>query len=109
MSASTLTADDPKSSPTYRGLKAAVIILGALLVLAFVMVVVGIGMRMSGHAPGQQVPPPGNYRLPAGSHILTFQIAQSRLVMEAQTPEGNRVFIFSTDDGHLIGEIAPAK
>jgi hypothetical protein len=108
MSASTLPAEDMKSSPTYRGLKAAVIILGALLVLAFVMVVVGIAMRMSGHAPGQQAVV-GHYALPVGSHILTMQTSGNRLVMEVATRDGNRVFIFSTDDAHLIGEIAPAQ
>jgi len=101
-------AEDPKNSATYRGLKAAVIILGILLTLAFVMVVVGIAMRMSGHAPGQQVIT-GRYALPAGSHILTMQASGNRLVMEVSTREGNRLFIFSTDDAHLIGEIAPAE
>lgn len=105
---SAVPAEDPKNSATYRGLKAAVIILGVLLALAFVMVLAGIAMRMSGHAPGQQVVT-GHYALPPGSHILTMQTAGNRLVMEVSTREGNRVFIFSTDDAHLIGEIAPAQ
>ena len=41
---STAEAIDPKSTATYRSLKAVVIILGVLLLLAFVLVVVGIGM-----------------------------------------------------------------
>lgn len=106
-SASTIPADeDPKSDPTYRGLKAAVIILGALLVLAFVMVVVGIGMRMTGHAPGQNITP-GKYALPGGSKILSLQIAQNRLIMAVQTPGGSHVYIFDTDNARLVGEIAP--
>jgi hypothetical protein len=108
MSDATLSADagDPKSSATYRGAKAAVILLSVLLALAFVLVVVGIAMRMTGHTPGQSSAP-GRYALPGGSKILSLQVAQNRLIMAVQTPTGNRVYIFSTDDGHEIGQIAP--
>jgi Family of unknown function (DUF6476) len=97
---------DPKSTATYRGLKVAVISLGVLLLLAFLLVVVGIGMRMSGHAPGQSTTP-GSYGLPQGAKILSLQVANNRLIMEVQEQDVNRVLIFSTDDGHLIGQIAP--
>jgi len=104
---STTTDADPKSSATYRGLKAAVIILGALLVLAFALVVVGIGMRMTGHAPGQSSAP-GKFELPSGAKITSVNVVQNRLIMAVQTTGGNRIYIFSTDDGHLIGQIQPA-
>jgi hypothetical protein len=97
---------DPKSTVAYRGLKAAVIILGVLMAIAVVLVVVGIAMRMSGHAPGQSTTA-GSYSLPGGSKILSLQVAGNRMIMAVQEPGGNRVLIFSTDDGHLIGQIIP--
>ncbi|HEY5338617.1 MAG TPA: DUF6476 family protein [Rhizomicrobium sp.] len=108
VSETTMPADvDPKSTLSYRSLKAVVIVLGALIVLALILVVVGIGMRMSGHAPGQAAVSAGSYGLPAGSKILSMQVATNRLIMEVQEPDGTRVLIFSTDDGHLVGQITP--
>jgi hypothetical protein len=110
MSDATLPADavDPKSTATYRGLKAAVIILGVLLLLAFVLVVVGIGMRMSGHAPGQSTEA-GHYDLPPGAKILSMQVANNRLIMQVDETGVDRVLIFNTDDGRLIGQIVPQE
>ena len=98
---------DPKSTTTYRLLRAAVIILGVLLFLAFLLVVVGIGMRVTGHAPGQSTTP-GKFELPSGAKITSVNVVQNRLIMAVQTTSGNRIYIFSTDDGHLIGQIQPA-
>ena len=103
---STSDAIDPKSTISYRGAKVAVIVLGVLLLLAFVMVVVGIGMRMSGHAPGQSNSM-AKFELPAGAKIESTQVAGSNLVMTVKTPDGTSVYIFSASDGHLIGQIAP--
>ena len=103
---STSDAIDPKSTISYRGAKVAVIVLGVLLLLAFIMVVVGIGMRMSGHAPGQNVAA-GQFELPAGSEIEDTQVAGNNLVMTVRTPNGVTVYIFNANDGHLVGRIAP--
>jgi hypothetical protein len=103
---STAEAIDPKSTATYRSLKAVVIILGVLLLLAFVLVVVGIGMRMSGHAPGQSNNG-SQFELPAGAQIQSTQVAGSNLVMTVKAPAGTSVYIFSANDGHLIGRIVP--
>ena len=84
----------------------AVIVLGVLLLLAFIMVVVGIAMRMSGHAPGQGAAA-GNYALPAGSKIEHTDVAGSNLVLTVKTPQGDAVYIFNANDGHLVGRIAP--
>jgi hypothetical protein len=97
---------DPKSTLSYRSLRAVVIILGVLIVLALVLVVVGIGMRMSGHVPGQSGTA-GNYALPAGSKIEHTDIAGSNLVLTVKTPQGEAVYIFSASDGRFIGRIAP--
>ena len=97
---------DPKSTPTYRILKVVVIVLGVLLLLAFVMVVVGIGMRMSGHAPGQSNTP-GKFELPAGAHIESTEVAGSSLVMTVREPSGTSIYIFNASDGRLVTQITP--
>jgi hypothetical protein len=84
----------------------AVIVLGVLLLLAFIMVVVGIAMRMSGHAPGQNVTA-GQFELPAGSRIEDTQVAGNNLVMTVKTPSGTAIYIFNANDGHLVSRIAP--
>lgn len=84
----------------------AVIVLGVLLLLAFVMVVVGIAMRMSGHAPGQSNST-AKFELPAGSKIESTEVAGSSLVMTVKSPSGTSVYIFNASDGHLVGQIAP--
>ena len=84
----------------------AVIVLGVLLLLAFIMVVVGIAMRMSGHAPGQNVAA-GNYELPAGAKIEHTDVAGSNLVLTVKTRDGEAIYIFNANDGHLVSRIAP--
>lgn len=102
-----LPAADPQSTLSYRSLKAVVIFLGVLIVLALVLVVFGVGRNLAGHKTGP-APEAATYALPAGSKILSLSVAGTNLVLAVQTPHGNRVYIFSTSDGHLIGQIAPA-
>jgi hypothetical protein len=103
--------DDPNNiaAPSNRGLKAIVIILGILIVLAFAALVVGFFSRLSGGGRGSA--PSGaaaQVLLPAGSKILQIQITtNNRVVVAVQTPSGNEVDIFDTDDGRLIGRIKP--
>jgi len=84
----------------------AVIVLGILLLLAFIMVVVGIAMRMSGHAPGQNVTA-GQFELPAGTKIVHTDVAGSNLVLTVKTHDGDAIYIFNANDGHLVSRIAP--
>lgn len=77
-----------------------------LIALALALVVVGVGMRLSGHAPGQPSAN-GHYDLPAGSKIESTQVAGNNLVMTVKTASGESVYIFNASDGHLVGVIAP--
>lgn len=97
---------DPKSTASYRILKAVVIGLGVLIAVAMGLVVLGIVMRVSGHAPAQSSAN-RRYDLPAGSKIESTQVAGDSLVVTVKTPSGDSVYIFSATDGHLVGVIAP--
>jgi hypothetical protein len=99
--------DDPRNAPSYRAMRAIVIILGVLIALAFVALIWGFIARLSGHAGGNPTGP-ADFALPQGSKILQVQVTTTaRIVMAVQTPQGNEVEIFDTDDGHLIGRIHP--
>jgi hypothetical protein len=101
--------DDPKAAPNYRALRAIVIILGVLIVLAFLALVWGFITRLGGHSgavsASDRAP---DYFLPMGSKIIQVQTTTtSRIVMAVQTPAGSEVDIFDADTGRLIVRIRP--
>lgn len=104
------TAHDPKTTATYRALKAAVIILGALIMFAFGALVVGGVMKAVRHRSEAAVPalPPGIAALPAGAKIVSLEVSGNRVVLGLHTPEGDEVDIFDTDTGRLVARLQPA-
>jgi hypothetical protein len=104
---SDVPAVDPKSTDSYRMLRAVVIGLGVLIVIAIVLLVIGLATRLGGHGAGAQSANEGAYALPAGTKILSMQVASNRLIMEVDEKGTDRVLIFDTDDGHLVGQIIP--
>jgi Family of unknown function (DUF6476) len=102
--------DDPRSQPNYRLMKAIVITLGVLMLLAFITLIVGFVMRLTGHRLGAASPAAAVYSLPAHSRIEAMQItASSRIVLDVQTPAGREIDIFDTDTGKLVGQIKVAN
>ncbi|HEY2071201.1 MAG TPA: DUF6476 family protein [Rhizomicrobium sp.] len=100
--------DDPKAAPNYRVMKTIVITLGALIMLAFAVLVWGFVARLNGHDPSEHSS--ADYFLPVGSHILSVQTTPTgRLYMVVQTPQGQEVDVFDADDGKLIVRIRPQK
>jgi Family of unknown function (DUF6476) len=100
---------DPKSTDSYRMMKAVVIGLGVLIVIAVVLLVVGLATRLGGHGTAAQSANAGAFMLPPGAKVLTMQVANNRLIMEVEEKGVDRVLIFSTDDGHLVGQIVPQE
>ncbi len=102
-----LTNPDPTKTTSYRLARAAVIILGALLALAFVLLVVGLIWRMSGHgvrpsADGQQT----TITLSAGAHIISMESEPGRLILRVRLPSGGEdIDIIDTETGHLVGQV----
>lgn len=105
-----MAVEDPRNTATYRGLKAAVIIMGAMIVLAFSILVVGFVLKLSGHgmsdtsaAAGE----PAHYMLPVGAKILSLQVTGDRLILGVHADSGSEVDIFDTNTGRLVGQIRP--
>ncbi|HSZ73554.1 MAG TPA: hypothetical protein VK779_01950 [Rhizomicrobium sp.] len=95
--------EDIKSTATYRGAKAAVILLGALIVIAFGVLVVGLSMKLSGHKPAP--PRSADLALPPGAVIEATAVQNDRLIMRLRVAGGEEVDIVDTTDGHLVGRI----
>jgi hypothetical protein len=99
--------DDPTAAPppNYKLVRAIVIILGGLILLAFIALIWGFIAKLTGHDPSAQAQAP-DFVLPAGSKIVNVQIAaNSRMVLLVQTPTGGEIEIFDTDSGKLVGRI----
>lgn len=105
---SDVAAVDPKNSDSYRMLKAVVIGLGVLIVIAVVLLVVGLATRLGGHG-ARPAGTAQDFHLPVGAKILSLQAANNRLIMDVSAKGGERVLIFNTDDGHLVSQIAPPE
>ena len=87
----------------YRGLKAAVIILGVLIFIALAVLVVGLTMRFSGHSMTS-----GNgatVALPPGASITGTAVQNNRLIIRMKTPGGEEIDIVDAGDGHLVGRV----
>lgn len=103
----TAPAEDYKSSASYRGAKAAVILLGVLLGLAFIMLVVGLVMKMSGHGPGGSADSPAIFTLAHGATIVSTEVSDNRLVLHVHSSAGDEIDIIDTQSGRLIGQVKP--
>src|SRR5258706_12586582 len=67
------TDEDPKSTLSYRLARAAVIILGVLLVIALALLVVGVALKMTGHHPAEDnSTAPAKFTLAPGARIVSF-------------------------------------
>ncbi len=97
---------DYKASPSYRGARAAVILLGVLLLLAFILLVVGFAFRVTGHGPGSAAPVA--FTLAPGAKIVSTDIADNRLILRVRGPAGEEIDIIDTQTGKLVGQVKPS-
>jgi len=86
-------------------LKAVVIGLGVLIVIALGAVALGIVQKFS--HPGPAAPAGAvSYALPPGARIVEMQVSGNRLVLRVREADGGEeVDIVDTSDGHLIARI----
>ena len=101
--------DDPNAvaapPPNYKLVRAIVIILGVLILLAFVALIWGFIAKLTGHDPSAPAQTP-DFILPAGSKVVSVQVStNSRLILAVQTPTGGEIEIFDTDTGKLVTRI----
>ena len=102
---STTTGEDPKVLANYRFARGAVIILSILIVIALIALLLGFTV----HGGGKTASTAGNelarITLPSGSHIVSMDVEQGRLILRTRAYGGEEVDIFDTQDGHLVSKI----
>ena len=104
---STTTGEDPKVLANYRFARGAVIILSVLIVIALIALVLGF----TAHGGGKSATTEGNgelarVTLPSGSHIVSMDVEQGRLILRTRAYAGEEVDIIDTQDGHLVGRVS---
>lgn len=90
---------------------AVVIGLGALIVIALILLVVGMMRNFSGSAAPQTAASAaqGAFVLPAGAKVVEMQSESGRLILHVRAADGDEIDIVDTEDGHLISRIKASK
>ena len=94
---------DVKQTAAYRGLRAAVIILGVLIALALGTLVVGFVFKLGSRSvvKGETAV----FEPPPGARIEAMAVSGDRLVLHLRTRQSEEVDIIDTESGHLISRL----
>ncbi|HVU20719.1 MAG TPA: DUF6476 family protein [Rhizomicrobium sp.] len=97
---------EPAKSMSHRLMLAVVIVLGALIVIALGILVVGLVMRFSAPHPSPAATASGEgYALPAGAKVIEMQSQPNRLILHIRAADGDEIDIIDTEDGHVVSRI----
>jgi len=105
-------SDIPQAGPqgsSHRLLKAVVIGLGVLIVIALVLLVVGMVTKFNGHATSTSAQGGTRYVLPSGAKIVDMQTQPGRVILRVRTGTGEEIDIIDTQDGHLISQVKAGR
>ena len=95
---------------SYRLMLAVVIVLGALIVIALGLLVVGLVTRFSAPHPALgTMSADGSFALPPGAKVVEMQSEPNRLILHVHGPDGDEIDSVDTEDGHLISRIRAPK
>jgi TRAP-type mannitol/chloroaromatic compound transport system permease large subunit len=97
---------DPKKTTSYRLLLAVVIFLGALIVIALGVLVVGLVTRFPGH--GGSSGEASTFVLAPGARIVSMDAEPNRLILRIRNVGGEEIDIIDTDNGRLVGQVKAA-
>ncbi len=94
--------------PAHRLVLTVVIGLGILILIGVGALVVGVAMKMRGHAGAAAPGTPMALTLPAGARIESMAVSGNRLVLRLKTDTGEEIDIVDTDDGHVVSRLKAA-
>jgi hypothetical protein len=102
------TQSDPKPATSYRLALAAVITLGALIVIGLAILIAGLATG-AGKPPAHAVPKPISMTLAPGFTILSSDTQPGRLILHVRSATEDEIDIIDLSDGHIVSQIhAPA-
>jgi len=95
---------------SHRLMLAVVIVLGALIVIALGILVVGLITRFSAPKPTPEMVSAGEtFALPPGAKVVEMQTQPNRLILHVHAEAGDEIDIIDTEDGHLVSRIKAPK
>jgi len=92
-----------------RLLKAVVIGLGVLIVIALAFVVLGMVRKFSTPAAPDTDRGPAMFALPPNSHVLEMQSEPGRTILHVRTPKGDEILVIDTETGRVVSEVKAPK
>lgn len=105
----TQTPVDLKSAPNYRVMQGVVIGLGALIVVAIAVLVIGLTQGWGKHAPAVAVDmaskKPITMGLEPGYRILSSDTQPGRLILHVRSDTSDQIYVIDTNDGHIVAVI----
>ncbi|HEY5049021.1 MAG TPA: hypothetical protein VII49_13480 [Rhizomicrobium sp.] len=93
-----------KQSAAYRGLKAAVILLGVLIVIALGILVVGLAVKLGGRGASRDTTPV--FAPPSGAKLLSMETSEDRLILHVRSVSSDEIDIVDTRNGRLVARLA---
>jgi len=98
---------DPKSTATYRFALAAVIGLGALIVICLAVMVYGVthGWSHTTAQPAAKAKAPVSLTLAPGVRILSSDTQPGRLILRVRSDTLDEIWVINTDDGTIVARI----
>jgi hypothetical protein len=98
---------DPKSTATYRFGLAAVIGLGALIVIVLAVMIFGVAQGWGRNsAPVAPKPKPAvSLSLAPGVRILSSDTQPGRLILRVRSDKVDEIWVINTDDGTIVARI----
>jgi len=103
--------DDPTNNRAYRMARAATIILGVLIVLAFSALVIGFIWRLTGHGPASTSVPdsPGMDQLRTGAKITDMKVDSGHVILRIRTDQGEEIQIIDDNTGRVVTRVVAPK
>ena len=107
----TTPANDPTNTTAYRVAKSATIILGVLIALAFIALVVGFVLRLTGHkTAGTSAPEaPQIYELRTGAKITDMKVDSGHVILRIRTDQGEEIEIIDETSGRVVSRVVAPK
>jgi flagellar basal body-associated protein FliL len=98
--------DDPRSTASYRGARALVIILGVFIVLALIALIAGFVVRLTSHNQPQSVADvPQIYQLKEGAKITDMKADSGHVVLRIRTDQGEEIEIIDDASGRVVSRV----
>jgi hypothetical protein len=90
--------------PSYRGLKAVVIILGVLILMAFGVLVGGLVMRAGNNGAAREAYVTRIAAEP-GARVAGAEIAGNRLILRREGASSNEIVLIDAASGRVVGRV----